>query len=1039
MASTDVISTEEWVEVDMVVAEAASETMGAAEMEEAPFLYENCYCTVAHAPELDRIIKNYGYLRKSACKSWKNGKKFCEECKFFVKALNHEERFDTQWVVSNFIEFNNEQDKLRCRTVFYDGDITKEVQDYTIITTCKKYRKETIFKLHRARPIQMNNQLSRTVEGPSSPNALESSKTPEVEKIINLLQKSSSVENGLKKAWDEKNPKDSASTFLELFLYLDHLAEKTSEVVYHTTAIANQHEIWKLLDYSKEDFMELIQYEERIKPLCEDHERTVKRKQGSRRTIARNWKEDWELVLDPKGSFLPGNLSENFLLSLANISKSLSIPGARSRIKAAITTRINSGNKTRKYEYAINQDLVSIIKEEKVKKQQVLADGIRQHTLAERDSRMGAIQKAGYTDNRGDESGREELEQEEIAADEEEEEVDLEQMSDVHNPGIHLQNSLATIGMDRQHEADDESDEDSGNESGLNKIRRTVHDFSTERENRRVQPCKCAEGIPKALFSRIKGFAGRRDYSDVQPTIRELESLGQKNIVELCSKHLTMFAKGLGLKTRNSRQDTLQDKIQFIWMNRFRLGELLVHKNYYQWFRKGARPSVPQDKLGVWKYEHPLRTKFEFNSESVFTRFSSKETHAEFMKFGNCVAKGACSWMIEDEEVNEWIHEEIRMYLWHRGKEHGEGSYGWLRNCYHSLLQQAARQDLVYYALVVAARPDKNYKLICFPHYIKAALPGDYIFFRHVDLNIPKYIQHGRGASRIQTSLTLTQETENSCTMVIPGFQNHFKDWWKRVQKRGHHISPPHAIHRKSHSEVGSNCTKIDTIYLAEDEKDFGPFVPCICGPGDVRITRPEILHGSGINARERSEQRRYVVNPWWEGVQEDLQTTDIPESGNRTKVAEAHLNLHALNRTPSGQAFGHIGADQRFPAAVELRGVLPISDAMLGLYSWKSPLVMKDVCTLLGNNAEDAWALVKWSREIMKKKWGQAYQQMVSLEKELYGKNSYFNYVESGGVFEPTSIDQDVIREANDIDWHGMMNSISVAGSENEMSEDSE
>ncbi|KAI5788522.1 hypothetical protein DFH27DRAFT_614618 [Peziza echinospora] len=164
----------------------------------------------------------------------------------------------------------------------------------------------------RARAIQMNNQLARTVKGPSSPNALESSKTPEVRKIINLLQKSSSVENGLRKAWDEENPKDSASTFVELFLYLDNLAEKTSEVVYHTTAIANQHEIWKLLDYSKEDFMELIQKEERIKPLS-----------------------------------------------------------ARSTIKAAITTRINSGNKTRKYKYAINKDLVSIIKEEKIKKQQV--------------------------------------------------------------------------------------------------------------------------------------------------------------------------------------------------------------------------------------------------------------------------------------------------------------------------------------------------------------------------------------------------------------------------------------------------------------------------------------------------------------------------------------------------------------------------------------------------------------------------------------------------------------------------------------------
>lgn len=198
------------------------------------------------------------------------------------------------------------------------------------------------------------------------------------------------------------------------------------------------------------------------------------------------------------------------------------------------------------------------------------------------------------------------------------------------------------------------------------------------------------------------------------------------------------------------------------------------------------------------------------------------------------------SWITDDAELMVYVRERIRMYQFHLAPFNGNGSLGWLRNCYFSIIQQAARQDLGYWALLVAARPDKNYRQISFPYYIKATLPGDYIWFQHVDLNIPRFLSNGRGGNRIQTSFTLTQEDEPNCTMVLPGFHKNIGSWYERVRERGHDKHPPH-IHKSGGklktTEHAGNCTRTDKIYLPVDVQDFGALVPAVCGPGDVRCS----------------------------------------------------------------------------------------------------------------------------------------------------------------------------------------------------------
>ena len=59
----------------------------------------------------------------------------------------------------------------------------------------------------------------------------------------------------------------------------------------------------------------------------------------------------------------------------------------------------------------------------------------------------------------------------------------------------------------------------------------------------------------------------------------------------------------------------------------------------------------------------------------------------------------------------------------------------------------------------------------------------------------------------MQTSLTLTQEVEENCTFVIPGFHKVIRQWWAEVVARDNFAITDH----------GNNCLKTNRVYLAVD------------------------------------------------------------------------------------------------------------------------------------------------------------------------------------------------------------------------------
>jgi hypothetical protein len=56
--------------------------------------------------------------------------------------------------------------------------------------------------------------------------------------------------------------------------------------------------------------------------------------------------------------------------------------------------------------------------------------------------------------------------------------------------------------------------------------------------------------------------------------------------------------------------------------------------------------------------------------------------------------------------------------------------------------------------------------------------------FKHLDLNIPRLIAHKRGTNTIQGSLSIDDEVEGNCTIILPKMHRHLKEGWHRLSQR---------------------------------------------------------------------------------------------------------------------------------------------------------------------------------------------------------------------------------------------------------------
>jgi hypothetical protein len=482
--------------------------------------------------------------------------------------------------------------------------------------------------------------------------------------------------------------------------------------------------------------------------------------------------------------------------------------------------------------------------------------------------------------------------------------------------------------------------------------------------------CGCQdEEVARVAEAMVEGMKGK----DLGDKVSSLEGVTDWIWSRMCFRHIKLITSGLELQTRILSRIGMMERLGTLQDNKGRTDELVREERTREWFRMSGRPAHSDDSLGPFRFHAKERKEFSFDEDVVWKRFASGQAKEKFVEDGNVVITGVFDWIFEDAELMGMVNVEFEMYRYHLREQNGKSNWGWCRNMWYSLVQQVMRQDPVFYALNVAARPDQMWRLVSYPYYTKSAVLGDRTEFRHVDLNIPRFLSCGRGGNLVQSAISIDDEEEDGCTIIVPGFHRHVREWWDQVVDRKE--DKDGLIHSVQH------------IYKDVDEVSFGTFKPVVCKRGDVRLTLPQIIHGSTGCPRQRR-----VIFPWLMAVQENGKM-ELEECGIWNDVATAHRRMEAIKRGPSGKCHQFSLGSRQFDGGVEIRGVTALGDALVGTRDWDSRAVLMERDTILGKDKEAAWKMIEGGRREMKRAWKDGFEKMMTLEMEVYGDNSYFRY----------------------------------------------
>ncbi len=493
-----------------------------------------------------------------------------------------------------------------------------------------------------------------------------------------------------------------------------------------------------------------------------------------------------------------------------------------------------------------------------------------------------------------------------------------------------------------------------------------------KRDKRRSQRIRCACHASLAeLKVQIPTGTDTLDEPAGLVLIQQIRALGLRF---LCHSHLRFLAGGAAGLHNNHTAQTLQHRLKRL----SRRGFARTKRKHLDWFRKYHCSRASGDAL--YKFPTVLSWPFEFDAPSVFERFAGPGRWSEWQEQGTVNISGFFSHLIDDTSMSSLIDAEFDMYQ-HHYQPKADRTMGFLRIMWYSLTQQAVRQDPAYYAVVAAARPDKNWKLISYPYYTKDTnRPGEKTGFFHLDLNVEDYVRTRKGGNIVQGSVSLDDETTDGCTLLVPGFHRHIDAWWERVRKR--------KAEKGEDPPTGRTTNLGSGLYAAEDKEDFGRFVPVPCTRGSIRISRPEIVHGSTAV----STLRRRTVFPWFTGIREDHDTLDNEESESWSELSAYHRDMIACTKTPSGYSSGVYGRpESKFPAAIRLPSTSAVGDALIGARRWDDASVLKERDVLLGGDDEAAWDFVRFTRQRILSNLQEAFEQLKQLEPAQFGKNAFF------------------------------------------------
>jgi hypothetical protein len=157
---------------------------------------------------------------------------------------------------------------------------------------------------------------------------------------------------------------------------------------------------------------------------------------------------------------------------------------------------------------------------------------------------------------------------------------------------------------------------------------------------------------------------------------------------------------------------------------------------------------------------------------------------------------------------------------------------------------------------------------------------------------------------------------------------------------------------------------------------------------------------------------------PWFCGLQNDLETLEVVESGMWSDLSVARRDIVAARLSPSGLANRYGAIPFAFPAAIGLEGLGALSDALVCHRRYNNYAVVSEKRLLLtGAKADVDSYLEKW-RRVAVNRVCEAFELVKETEMERFGEKSYF-YRKKNGL-SPADSDDDPDLDDDDVRAYG-------------------
>jgi hypothetical protein len=121
-----------------------------------------------------------------------------------------------------------------------------------------------------------------------------------------------------------------------------------------------------------------------------------------------------------------------------------------------------------------------------------------------------------------------------------------------------------------------------------------------------------------------------------------------------------------------------------------------------------------EEMLIPFRFKAVPQKEFQIDGKTIFERFNA--SWEDWEKDGTIIVEQLVGYLGEQSWITDAIDTEFELYRHHYMANPSESSLGFLRNMFHSIIQQLLRQDPVIYALRVAGLEDHNFRQIGYPY-----------------------------------------------------------------------------------------------------------------------------------------------------------------------------------------------------------------------------------------------------------------------------------------------------------------------------------